>query len=60
MVSYIEKQGGTHSIQLKSLTERLWLLAEENLIWLQARHIKGSHNVVADLVSRKGCVVNTE
>ena len=60
VVSYIEKQGGTHSIQLMSLTERLWLLAEENLIWLQARHIKGSHNVVADLASRKGCVVNTE
>ena len=60
VVSYIQKQGGTRSQKLMHLAERLWLLAEENLILLQARHIKGSHNVVADLASRTGCVVNTE
>ena len=43
-----------------SLAQKLWQWAEDHQVMLMARHIRGSHNVVADLASRTGVVVNTE
>ena len=60
VVSYLQKQGGTRSHQLLALTMDVFHFAEEHHIQIHARHIKGSLNVVADLASRTGYVVNTE
>ena len=60
VVSYLQKQGGTKSLELLELTAQILNLAESNNVHVLAQHIKGSMNVVADLASRVGCVVNTE
>ena len=60
VVSYLQKQGGTRSLQLMQLTREVLLLAEQELFLIQAQHIKGNLNVIADLASRTGYVVNTE
>ena len=60
VVSYVNKQGGTRSRPMLSLAQKLWQWAEDHQVMLMARHIRGSHNVVADLASRTGVVVNTE
>lgn len=59
-VAYIQKQGGTRSVPLMMLTRQLWEVLERFNITLHARHLQGSLNVVADLASRQGRVVNTE
>ena len=60
VVSYLQKQGGTRSKPLLDLTIEILSIAEEHNVTVQAQHIRGSLNVVADLASRKGCVVSTE
>ena len=60
VVSYLQKQGGTRSQLLMSLTRQVLGLAESESFIIQARRIKGALNVVADLASRRGYVVNTE
>ena len=60
VVSYLSKQGGTRSQQLMAVTRQVLTLAEQELILIKAQHIKGQLNVVADLASRRGYVVNTE
>ena len=60
VVSYLQKQGGTKSLELLNLTTKILFLAEAKNVHVLAQHIKGSMNVVADLASRAGCVVNTE
>ena len=52
--------GGTRSQLLMFLTRQVLGLAETESFIIQARHIKGALNVVADLASRRGYVVNTE
>ena len=42
------------------MTHQVLSLAEQELIFIKAQHIKGQLNVVADLESRRGYVVNTE
>ena len=60
VVSYLQKQGGTRSPALMQVTREVLLLAEQEEFLIVAQHIKGNLNVVADLASRKGYVVNTE
>ena len=60
VVSYLTKQGGTHSHQLLDLTRAVLTIAEPHTFLILAQHIKGALNVVADLASRIDCVVNTE
>ena len=52
VVQYINKQGGTHSLQLCKKTWDLWMLALENRMFLLAAHLAGINNVLADQLSR--------
>jgi len=58
--SYINKQGGTQSIQLCRLTQKLLLMCQANQIVLRARHIPGKLNVLADILSRPYQISDTK
>ena len=58
--AYITKQGGTKSIRLNTLAQRINRLAEDNNITLTATFIKGQSNVVADILSRTEEIIKTE
>jgi hypothetical protein len=60
VVYYINKQGGTRSSSLAEATRQLLLLAESLDCELQAVHIKGELNVLADMLSRTSLVLKTE
>ena len=60
VVAYLNHQGGTHSQPLSQMAEALWIWLHERNRSLEARHIKGTVNVLADLLSRPHSVVNTE
>ena len=59
-VSYINKQGGTHSLTLLRLTVELLLWLEAQNIIVRARHIPGCLNVIADHLSRPNQPIPTE
>ena len=59
-VSYINKQGGTHSRCMMTETRRLFTLLLELECNMQAVHLAGHLNVLADLASREGQVIRTE
>ena len=59
-VSYIRNQGGTRSPALLKLVTRVWILANKWGITLVPEHIRGSHNVLADLASRSEQVLPAE
>ena len=52
VVQYINRQGGTKSIQLCLKTWELWKLAIEHQIQLKSAHIAGKSNILADILSR--------
>ena len=60
VVSYINKQGGTHSPTLLRLTVELLLWLEAQNIIVRARHIPGCLNVIADHLSRPNRPILTE
>jgi hypothetical protein len=60
VVSYINRQGGTHSDSLYLLVEDILVWAQSCAIHLKARHIPGRLNVLADLLSRRHQVIPTE
>ena len=60
VVSYINCQGGTHSMNLMDLTYDLFNLTEKLGLQIRARHIPGKLNRTADLLSRSHQIVNTE
>lgn len=60
VVSYIKKQGGTHSRTLFSDTQNLLLLCQDLGIVLSVKHIPGRLNVLADHLSRKHQTLATE
>ena len=60
VVSYINKQGGTHSLTLLRLTVELLLWLEDQNIIIRARHIPGCLNVIADHLSRPNQPISTE
>ena len=60
IVSYINKQGWTRSIQLCRRTKKLLLMCQANLIVLRARHIPGRLNVLADILLRLSQMSGTE
>ena len=60
VVSYIEKQGGTHSLALYQETKRLFNLCSELHVQLLAKHIPGRLNVLADSLSRKNQILPSE
>ena len=60
VVSYINKQGGTHSPTLLRLTVELLLWLEVQNIIVRAGHIPGCLNVIADHLSRPNQPISTE
>ena len=58
-VSYINKQGGTHSLSLCRLALDLWEWCDEHRIVISAVHLAGESNVLADALSR-GIYLPTE
>ncbi|XP_062386517.1 uncharacterized protein LOC134075064 [Sardina pilchardus] len=57
VVSYINRQGGTHSLPLLKLSRSLLLWSQEHLQSVRATHVPGSLNQGADLLSRGGPLV---
>ena len=60
VVAYVNKQGGTVSRALCLLTSRLLRWTECFDVHLDARYLPGEHNVLADVLSRRGQVIGTE
>ena len=60
VVAYVNKQGGTVSDSLCSLTGQLLRLTESNRVQLEARYLPGQSNVLADLLSRRNQVLGAE
>ena len=60
VVAYVNKQGGTVSDALCSLTGRLLRWSETNRVQLEARYLPGQSNVLADLLSRRNQVLGAE
>ena len=58
-MAYLNRQGG-HSLALLHLTFRIWKLAEQLKVMIIPGHIAGQRNVLADLASRKGQVLQSE
>ena len=60
VVAYVSKQGGTHSCSMCELTSRLLKWTESIDVHLEARHLPGQNNVLADLLSRRDQAIATE
>ena len=60
VVAYINKQGGTHSLEMCALLWKIMTWCHFYQITLTARHIPGCLNVIADLLSRSNQVQPTE
>ncbi|CEP11776.1 hypothetical protein, partial, partial [Parasitella parasitica] len=52
-LSYINKQGGTRSLPLLELATEVWTWCLQHKIMIQAQHIQGLHNKIADFESRR-------
>ena len=59
-VSYLRRQGGTHSASLNSIAQRILRWAELREISLLPQFVMGSHNVVADSLSRPNQIIGSE
>ncbi len=59
-VAYLKNQGGTKSMALLKLTFWMYQVLQDKNISMEARHIPGRLNRMADLLSRGDRVVNTE
>lgn len=55
VISYINKQGGTHSAELCYLTWELFQWCIQNQVAIRAAHIPGKKNTLADALSRGKC-----
>ena len=60
VVSYLNKEGGTHSIEMCALIWRILAFTNSRRIQIRARHVPGFLNVIADSLSRRGKVIQTE
>ena len=60
VVSYLNKQGGTHSLEMCLMIWRLMAFCNPRAILLRARHIQGCLNVIADSLSRRDKIIQTE
>ena len=60
VVAYLNKQGGTHSLEMCLMLWRLMAFCHPRAILLRARHIQGCLNVIADSLSRRDKVIQTE
>ena len=60
VVAYVNRQGGTKSVDLCLLTWDLLLWCRDNAVKLIAAHIPGKRNVIADRLSRGQSTKHTE
>ena len=60
VVSYLNKQGGTHSWDMCLLVWHILAYCNPRNILIRARHIQGCLNVIADSLSRKDKIIQTE
>ena len=60
VVAYVNKQGGTVSDSLCSLTAQLLRWTESHNVHLEARYLPGQSNVLADLLSCRNQVLGAE
>ena len=60
VVSYLNKLGGTHSWDMCLLVWCILAYCNPRNILIRARHIQGSLNVIADSLSRKDKIIQTE
>ena len=60
VVAFINKQGGTHSVEMCALLSKIMTWCHHYQITLKARLIPGCLNVMADLLSRSNQVQSTE
>ena len=60
VVAYINKQGGTHSVEMCALLWKIMTWCHRYHLTLKARHIPGCLNVMADLLSRSNQAQSTE
>ena len=60
VVSYLNKEGGTKSWEMCLLVWRIMSFCHPRNIQVRARHIQGSLNVVADNLSRRDKIIQTE
>ncbi len=51
-VSYINKMGGTHSLECNSVARDIWEFCIQRNIWVTAAHLPGVMNCIADRESR--------
>ena len=54
VVAYLNKEGGTHSIEMCALIWRILAFTNSRRIQIRARHVPGSLNVIADCPITKG------
>ena len=60
VVAYLNKQGDTHSQEMCALIWRIMAWTNARGIQIRAKHIPGNLNVLADSLSRKDKVIQTE
>ena len=60
VVAYLNKEGGTHSIEMCALIWKILAFTNSRRIQIRARHVPGSLNVIADSLSRRDKVIQTE
>ena len=60
VVAYINKQGGTHSVEMSTPLWKIMTWCHHYQITLKARHIPECLNVMADLLFRSNLVQSTE
>ena len=60
VVSYINKEAGTHSFKMCALMWRILAWCNAREIHIRARHIPGNLNVIADSLSRRDRAIQTE
>ena len=60
VVSYINKEGGTHSFKMCALMWRILAWSNAREIHIRAKHIPGNLNVIADSLSRRDRAIQTE
>ena len=60
VVSYLNKQGGTHCWDMCLLVWRILAYCNPRNILIRARHIQHCLNVIADSLSRKDKIIQTE
>ncbi|MES9883340.1 MAG: reverse transcriptase domain-containing protein [Sedimenticola sp.] len=60
VVSYLQKQGGTHSVSLCLQTREILMWCQSHGVTIQVRHIPGRLNALADALSRSSKPVLAE